>query len=162
MKYTVVLASLLFFTASAIGADQMQAKTDVEKIMNAMLPFAVQMLEKQGEFFPYGVAMTPAGEVVSIGGYDGREQPPSQGIINLLKDSFRSAAKTKKYRATGIFFNVRTVPPGTTEKTDAVAIALDHKDNYSVVVYFPYKLKAGKVQFGQVFSAAGANDIFGK
>ena len=161
IKRTVVLALLLLLTAP-VGADQTRAKTDVEKLMNAMLPFAEQMLEKHGEFLPYGAAMTPAGKVVSIGGYDGREHPPSQDIIKLLKDSFRSAAKAKKYKATGIFFDVRTVPPGAVEKTDAVAIALDHKDNYSVVVYYPYKLKSGKVQFGQVFATAGANDIFGK
>jgi hypothetical protein len=161
-KNSLLLWLLLLLTAP-VGADPMQkAKTDVEKVMNAMLPFAQQMLEKHGEFFPYGAVMTPTGEVVSIGGYDGREQPPSQDIINLLKESFRAAVKAKKYKATGIFFDVRTVPPGSTEKTDAVAIALDHEDNYSVVVYFPYKLKSGKVQFDPVFATAGANDIFGK
>ena len=136
------------------------AKADVEQIMNAMLPFAEQMLEKYGEFFPYGAAMTQAGEIVSIEGYNGHEQPPSQDIINLLKDSFRASAKAKKYKATGIFFDVRIAPPGSKEKTDAIAIALDHKDNYSVIVYFPYKLELGKVHFGQVFATAGANDIF--
>jgi len=130
--------------------------------MNAGLPFAEQMLQKHGEFFPFGTAMTPSGEIVNIGGYDGREQPPSQDVINLLKDGFRAAAKGNKYKATALFFDVRTVPPSTSEKTDAVAIALDHKDNYSVIVYFPYKLKAGKVQFGQVFATAGENDIFKK
>jgi len=85
------------------------------------------MLQKHGEFFPFGAAMTPSGEIVSVAGYDGREQPPSQEVINLLKDGFRAGAKENKYRATGLFFDARTIPPGTNEKTDAVAIALDHK-----------------------------------
>jgi hypothetical protein len=136
------------------------AKADAEKIMQAMLPFAKRMLEEYGEFLPYGAAMTSNGEVVSVAGHDGREKPPSQDIIGLLRDSFRASAKSRKYKATGIFFNVRVVAPGSSETTDAIAIALDHQENYSVVVYIPYKLVSGKVQYGEIFATAGANDIF--
>lgn len=135
-------------------------KSEVEEIMNAMLPFGQQMLEKHGEFIPYGGAMKPNGEIVSVAGYDGNEQPPSQEIINLLKGGYRQAAKNGEYKATGIFYDVRVIPPGSNEKTDAIAIALDHKEGYSVIVLFPYKIVNSKVEFGQVFAQAGMNDIF--
>jgi hypothetical protein len=54
----------------------MNAKADCEELMNAVLPFAEKMLGEQGEFFPYGGAMRPNGEIVSVAGYDGRGQPP--------------------------------------------------------------------------------------
>jgi hypothetical protein len=157
-----ILLVLFFCLASRVGADPMQSKADVEKIMNAMLPFAEQMLEKHGEFFPYGAAMTQDGEVVAVGSYDSREKPPSQDVINHLKKVLRSGAKAKKYKASAIFFDVRIVPPGTIDKTDAIAIALDHQDNYSVVIYIPYRSQSGKIQLGQAFAAAGTNDVFGK
>jgi len=62
--------------------------------------------------------------------------------------------------ATAIFYDVRVVPPGSDEKTDAIAVALDHQENYSAVVLFPYTLTNSKVQFGEVFAQAGENDIF--
>ena len=37
---------------------------------------------------------------------------------------------------------------------------LDHKDNYSVMVLFPYELVNSEVQFGEVFAQEGANEIF--
>ena len=128
--------------------------------MNEVLPFAQQMLERHGEFIPYGGAMKPNGEIVSVAGYDGDEFPPSQDIIDLLKDAFRAAGRSGEYKATAIVFDVRVIPPGSEEKTDAVAVALDHKESYSVVVLFPYLLNNGAVEFGQVFAEAGENDIF--
>ena len=135
-------------------------KTEVEELMNALLPFGQQMLEKHGEFIPYGGAMKTDGEIVSVSGYEGEEQPLSQDIINLLKDGYRIAVKNNEYKATAIFYDVRVIPPGTQEKTDAIAVALDHKENYSVIVLFPYKLINSNVQFGEVFAEAGANEIF--
>ncbi|MDH3637599.1 MAG: hypothetical protein OES09_03960 [Gammaproteobacteria bacterium] len=137
-----------------------EAKAEAEDLINAVLPVAQQMLEKYGEFIPYGGAMKPNGEVVSVPGYDGNEQPSSQEIINLLKDSFRAAGKNGEYKATAIVFDVHVIAPGSDEKTDAVAVALDHKEGYSVVVLFPYQLSDGAVEFGQVFAEAGDNDIF--
>lgn len=135
-------------------------KSEVEELMNAQLPFGKQMLEKYGEFIPYGGAMKQDGEIVSVAGYDGDEQPLSQDIIDLLKDGYRLAAKNGEYKATAIFYDVRVIPAGSEEKTDAIAIALDHKENYSVIVYFPYKILGSTVQFGEVFAEAGKNDIF--
>ncbi len=136
------------------------SKTDVETLMNEMLPFGQEMLEKYGEFIPYGGAMKPNGEIVSVSGYEGTEHPLSQDIIDLLKDGYRSAVRKGKYKATAIYYDMRITPPKTDIKTDAIAIALDHKDNYSAIVFFPYRLVDEKVVFGEVFAQAGENDIF--
>ena len=157
MKIIKILTILILMSGTEVMADP---KSEVEEIMNAMLPFGQQMLEKHGEFIPYGGAMKPNGEIVSVAGYDGNEQPPSQEIINLLKGGYRQAAKNAEYKATGIFYDVRVIPPGSNEKTDAIAIALDQKEGYSVIVLFPYKIVNSKVEFGQVFAQAGMNDIF--
>lgn len=84
--------------------------------MNEVLPFAQQMLERHGEFIPYGGAMKPNGEIVSVAGYDGDEYPPSQDIIDLLKDAFRAAGRSGEYKATAIVFDVRVIPPRDLKK----------------------------------------------
>ncbi len=135
-------------------------KTEVEDLMNDRLPFGQELLEKYGEFFPYGGALTNNGEIVSVAAYDGDDQPPSQEVINLLKNGFRQAAKEGKYKATALFYDVRVISPSTNKKVDAIAVALDHKENYSVIVYFTYTIINTKVEFGEIFAEAGANDIF--
>ena len=140
--------------------DKNEPRAEAEELMDEVLPFAQQMLERHSEFIPYGGAMKPNGEIVSVAGYDGDEYPASQDIINLLKGAFRAAGKSGEYKATAIVFGVRVVPPGSEETTDAIAVELDHKENYSVVVLFPYQLINGAVEFGQVFAGAGENGIF--
>jgi hypothetical protein len=60
-----------------------------------------------------------------------------------------------KVKATALVCDVRVVLPGTSEKSDAIAVALDHKDKYSVVVMFPYVLHAGKLTIGTPFAQKG-------
>jgi hypothetical protein len=50
-------------------------KAECEILMNSVLPFAKQMLDRYGEFYPYGGAMRADGQLTSVAGYDGREPP---------------------------------------------------------------------------------------
>lgn len=159
ISHRLALLSLLVGTP-AIGDDVSDAKQDVERLMNSALPFAEKMLNEHGEFFPFGEALRPSGEIVSVGADSGEEHPPSQELIDILKSGFRAAAAEGEYIATAILYDSLTIPPGSEEKTDAVAVALDHRDDYSVVVFFPYALVDGRAKFQPPFAVRGASDIF--
>jgi hypothetical protein len=78
----------------------------------------------------------------------------------LLVDGFKRDAAIGKVKATALAYDVHVVVPGTSEKSDAIAVALDHKDKYSVVVMFPYVLHAGKLTIGTPFAQKGESRIF--
>ncbi len=137
-----------------------KSKSECENLMNAALPFAEQMLRKHGEFFPYGAALKVNGEIASVAGYDGREQPLSNDIVRLLKDGFVKAAKSGEYKATALVYGVKVVLPSTGKKSDAIAVSLNHRDKYSVTVFFPYQLSNGQLSFGDVFAQKGEADVF--
>ncbi|HUO12176.1 MAG TPA: hypothetical protein VMU37_05410 [Caulobacteraceae bacterium] len=137
-----------------------KAKDDCETLMNAVLPFAAQMLTEHGEFFPYGGAMTESGDIVSVAGYDGRDQPPSADLIRQLKRDFVAAAKKAKYKATVVVYDVRVSIPKSGEKSDAIAMALDHREDYSVTLFLPYQLVDGEPVYGEIFGGKGDGDIF--
>jgi len=158
-SHRLVLVLLLVVTP-AIGDDVSNAKQDVERLMNSALPFAEKMLNEHGEFFPFGEALRPSGEIISVGADSGEERPPSQELIDIIKSGFRAAATKEEYIATAILYDSLTIPPGSEEKTDAVAVALDHRDDYSVIVFFPYALVNGRVEFQPPFAVKGADDIF--
>jgi hypothetical protein len=135
-------------------------KAECEFLMNAALPFAEQMLLKHGEFFPYGSALTANGEIAGVGVYDGREQPPSKDGILLLKQAFQHGVKSGEYTATAPLYDVRIILPSSGKKSDAIAVSLNHQGDYSVIVMFPYEIKRGQLQFGEVFAQMGEADIF--
>lgn len=135
-------------------------KSECQDLMNEALPFAEQMLAKHGEFFPYGRALNAAGKVVAVAAYDGREQPPSADLIRLLKQAFTQEAKRGQYKATALVYDVRVTLPSSGKKSDAIAVSLNHRDNYSVVVFIAYSIEGGKYVPGEVFAQQGENDVF--
>lgn len=135
-------------------------KADCEALMNSVLPFARQMLANQGEFFPFGGAMRPDGQIVSVESYDGNERPKSADVIAQMKAGMIAAAREGEYKATAIVYDVRIKLPSTGEPSDAIAVSLNHRDNYSVIVLIPYRIDAGKLILGAALAQKGEADIF--
>ncbi|MGB9150538.1 MAG: hypothetical protein WCB36_09860 [Burkholderiales bacterium] len=157
---TLLLTLTLLFSSIAGAQSITPSKAECEKLLDAVLPLAEQMLQKHGEFFPYSGALKENGEIASIAGYDGREQPPSKDIIFLLKQAFVKGAKSKEYKATALVYDVKVTLPSSGKKSDAFAVSLNHRDSYSVIVLFPYELKNKKLSFGETFAQKGEADVF--
>lgn len=136
-----------------------EGKEESQQLMDALLPFAEEMLSKHGEFFPYGGAITKDGDIVNVAAGNGEEQPPSSELISMLHNAFKSAASNGNYRATALVYDVRIQLPSG-EKSDALAIELDHRSGYSVIVCLPYSLEEGQIQYGQISASAGQGNVF--
>ena len=73
--------SLIAGLVQAQGASMNTPKAECENLMSQALPFAYQMLEKHGKFFPYGQALSTSGSVVAVGATDSRTSPSSAELI---------------------------------------------------------------------------------
>jgi len=155
----------LFLAGLSCSAAQGQfvrdAKSECEQLMNSALPRAKQMLQEHGEFFPFGLALNARGKIVAVAPYDQREHPTSEDFIRQLKHVFGVQAKAGEFRATALIYDVRVEAATKGEKTDAIAVALDHRDNYSVVVFLPYRLEGEKLTLGEMFAQQGPGEVFG-
>jgi len=145
------------------GTAMKTPKEECEELMSAVVPFAEQMLSQHREFHPFGGAMAPDGQIVSVGGHTGDEHPPSQDLIALLEKGFQEGAKMGKYKATALVIDMLVIPPGKDVKQDAIAVRLDHRDGYSVVVLFPYTIgPRGNVAIEPPFATKGEQNIFSR
>ena len=135
-------------------------KAECEQLLDALLPFAEKMLREHGEFYPYGGTMDPSGNINHSAAHDGTSHPQSAALIDLLRAGFNEGASRGEYKATALVYDVRVVPPGSKSKTDAIAVELDHRDDYSALVYFPYTLESGEVNFGSPFAEKGTGRVF--
>jgi|SRR5579884_3489483 len=144
----------------------MAAKEDCERLMNAGLPMAAQVLRQHGGFLPFASALRPNDEIVYLGAYDGRDFRPLIGaesdLIDALKDALVAGAQRQEYMATALFCDVGFTLPAQHEKTDAIAVSLDHRDGYSVLVLLPYTIAGGEVALGVPRAQAGDAEIFRK
>jgi hypothetical protein len=75
------------------------------------------MLSEPGEFCPFGAKMSLDGEITDVGAaVEGTDHPASQTLIELMTKEFQQQAAAGQIRAVAICCDVRTVPPGKTEK----------------------------------------------
>jgi hypothetical protein len=136
------------------------AQAESEELVNAVLPHAEQMLIAHGEFLPFGGAITLDGDIAQLAVGEEHRDSSMEAVVEELKSKLRSGAGTNTYRATALVFPIHAQLPGAEEDTDAVAIALDHQANFSVVLIIPYLLSDGAVEFGDAVAQQGEHEIF--
>jgi hypothetical protein len=148
-----------------MAASTTEPKADCEVVMNFGLPLVERILQRHGEFLPFGTAMRPNGEIVCLGALDGREVPSIAGsfadVIRSLKDAFIDGARRQEYIATALFYEVGFTLPSSSERRDAVAVSLNHRGGYSVIVLLPYTIEDGSVAYDAPHAQPGEADIFG-
>jgi hypothetical protein len=137
------------------------AKEDCEALMNFVLPFAQKMLKERHEFVPFGATMSPSGEISGAMSLTGDEKADVNQLVSLLERGFRQGATEGKFKATALVVDMVIIPPGKSAKQDGVAVRLDHRDGYSVIVGFPYSFSGtGELLMEPPFATEGAHQIF--
>jgi hypothetical protein len=138
-----------------------RAKSECDELLNVVMPLAKELLEKNGEFYPFGATMNPLGGIERFEGYTGTEHPSSDEVKLLLQRAFRASREASECRATAIAYDVLVRLTAANLKSDAIAVELDHVDEYSMIVFFPYSKFATHVEFGTAVAQEGSYGIFG-
>ena len=129
--------------------------------MSSVLADAERALTEQRSLQPFGTTLSVSDQIVQVGSW-GLEPGCSRAArIAEFQDSFRDGARRGELKATLLLYSEPCVRPGSTERQDAVAVHLDHRDDYSIVVTFPYHFtSAGELVISEPFASEGEHKIF--
>lgn len=134
-------------------------------LLDELLPFATQQLQKHGEFYPFAAVMLTNSQIQLLATYDGDNHPESQKVIDELEQSFIRGAKNNEYKATALAYMIAIRHPETKKREDAICINLDHLNNYSTKIIFPYVInkklfRKRTIQFLPSITISGEGKIF--
>jgi hypothetical protein len=140
------------------------AHPDLNELLNTLLSVAQMLLTEQGEFLPIGAVMLSDGEIRHVGAkIEGDDYPGSQPLIDLLIENFQKEAAKGKLRATGICYDVLTVPTGKDQKLDAICCGLEHCLGEALDVFTPYVRTAdGNFRYDEIFATKRTPQFFRK
>ena len=132
--------------SSPVGDDEAadRAKRQVERAMNAGLPFAEKMLADHGEFAPFGAVMLPEGLIQTVGTDTRDGDAPVEELYQRLSSGLRRGAESGAYQAIATFVLVQMRKPDDGEIISVVRVALEHRSGYCVDVYYP-TVKRGEI-----------------
>jgi hypothetical protein len=129
---------------------------DLDALADQALSAAQHLLEKNGEFNPFGVNLNDDGTAQMAAADPGEgERPPSSAVLNLLYDG--AAAERDGLRAAAFAAPVET-PDG-----DAVRVEIEHRDGGpALAVLLPYRRKKLRKSFeyGQLAAEAGQRHVW--
>ena len=135
------------------------AHPDMDALLDEGLQVAIHFLEKNGEFFPFGVTIAPDGSVAHTQGYTGNEHPPSQEVIDLLMRGLKSGAASGDYKSTALISDVRVSLDGET-KTDAISVTVEHHEEQPVTCLLPYSKTDSGYEFGELIAQRADSNVF--
>jgi hypothetical protein len=135
-------------------------RDDLDALLDALLPFAHEMLSKRGGFYPFGAVMKADGEVTMVAAYTGTEHPDSIDLIDSMRSGMRSQAASGEIRAAGVCYDVKVRSEGG-KPADSIAVDLEHQAGDTVQILMPYsKPRFGSYRFGELSASSGERHIF--
>jgi len=137
-----------------------QPREEIEALLQYLLPFAEERLNREGQFQPYAAMLGADGELQAVAAAAG-ETPNVSDLLVALHAELRERAAAGAIRASGIAADVTITDPDSGETKDAVQLELDHAETEAVDVYVPYEAGDEGVKFGELVAAAGQAPVFG-
>ncbi len=161
-----LLATWVWLAIAGCGAEpeggpdadpQREAKADAQKLVAAMVPEAERLLA-EGRFAPFAKVMLADGEIAAV---DSDASQPDQRLT-ALREALRKKAAAGEARATALAYSDTAALGESGRLADAVAVEIDHRDQYSVALLFPYNLGEGVVRWRAPQARPGAGEVFVK
>lgn len=134
---------------------------DFETLVNRSVPFALEQIQKHGEFYPYATVITKDGEFQPAVAKPETDRPTSQQVIDMLTEELRRRAAKGELRVVCIVVGGRLAKDPGAAPQDVIQARLEHVDGTAVEVYVPWtRGKDKKVQPGEGFAGRGVPVIF--
>jgi len=152
-----LLATALF---SATAQAQSQAQRDAEYLQAFIVPFAKVQLEQRGQFLPLGAALKQTDNFVLMPVSRSAPGLLPADIIQQIQQALEQGAADGDYKTTALVYDATVPLPASGKPSDAIAVALDHRDGYSVITFLPYELRGKEVHMGTPFTRQGTSTVF--
>lgn len=119
----------------------MSPKEECELLVENFLPFVEQSLQKKKGFLPVGAVLGTDKQIMSIAICDEKlDNSPTIEIVNLYVELYQGQAEKGEIVASFLAYDTVITHPQLGE-IDAIAVNLDHVEDYSIIVFWPYRLK---------------------
>jgi hypothetical protein len=141
---------------------QTAIRTDFNEMLTPLLDLAETMLEKTGEFHPFGARLAAGGQLAVIDVAPTMEAPSNPLIIDALYATFRLEARAGTIRACAVCWDALVPREEGGGLMDAIAIGLEHRDGDPTIVLCGYEREpTGDFRFEDPITAAGRPHVFG-
>ena len=139
---------------------EQSAQNHFDTLLNLLLPFALEMIERSQTFYPFGGFINQSGEFEQLSMEHIHNAEPKE-IVNTFLKAFEEGVRSGDYRAFGICALMRAELPGQQGKQNVIVVSMEDETAVAVDSYLPYDQNAeGAVTHGQLISELVEPTVF--
>jgi hypothetical protein len=139
----------------------MTPREELDILLDTAMRRALHQVQEQGNHAPFAMALTTAGEQISVTADDPGLTDP-QARHAWITERVAEAIAAGRYRAVAVARNIALTHTKTGKQADAVEVTLDHCDDQAVTCYMPYEFRRGRVNTAQLVATAPVASFFTK
>jgi hypothetical protein len=136
------------------------AHPDFDILLNALLPLARELLEKDGTLHPFGRAVASDGRVLKLETASSGAPPSTAEAVAALQTSMQAMARRGEIRASGVCFDALVGKPGSRDKREAICARLEHRSGEAIDAFLPYERRGATIAYEALFAGAGEKVVF--
>lgn len=136
------------------------AQEHFDTIINALMPFALEMIGQMGTFLPFGGFINKDGvfEQLTIEHHGSVE--PKQ-LVTMFRNLLEQGVKNENYKAFGICAHMHAEVPGQSGKKDVIVTSMEDECGTAVDSYLTYERdESGDIVHGDLASELVEPTIF--
>ena len=135
-----------------------EAKEELDTLLNGAIEVAAELLEEDGEFEPFALALRNDGEILHLAPEDDDEEREPEQVVESLRHTLRDARAD--YRAVALVADVTLEDEDSQPMTAAIQISLEHTANDPVNCYVPYEFKGEALELADLTGEPGERHVF--
>lgn len=112
---------------------------ELQKLFVFVVEFAQDMLQKSGEFYPFGATLARDGQIVAEAGFEGEEHPKTQDVYVAIHKRFSAAGVEGDIRVAALVANVAMPEELEAPSRDAIRVHLESQ-GFARFIYVPYEV----------------------
>ena len=139
-------------------APMSEPREELNELLNGALEVASELLEKDGEFEPFALALRNDGEILHLSNEDGDGETPPEDAVEALRAELREARAD--YRAVAIVADVTLEDDDSQAVSSAVHVSMEHAVEAPVTCYVPYEFEGETLTLGDLVGEPGESAVF--
>jgi hypothetical protein len=134
-------------------------REEMDTLLNGAVEVAAEMLEQDGEFDPFALALRNDGEILHLAA---EEEPDNELEPEAVVESLRNTLREAKgdYRAIAVVADVTLEDENDQPMTAAIQVAMEHQSREPVNCYVPYEFKGESLELAELVGEPGERHVF--
>ncbi|UJR85340.1 hypothetical protein [Sandaracinus amylolyticus] len=135
------------------------AREELNDLLNGAVEVAAEMLEQEGEFEPFALALRKDGEIMHLSpDEEGEDEREPEQVVESLRKTLRESRED--YRAVAVVADVTLEDENDQAMTAAIHVAMEHAAEEPVNCYVPYEFKGEALELAELVGEPGERVVF--